>query len=97
MKVRSLFTDDIHLIERSKSNDRIAQKKLYDKYASKMLSVCRYYVKDIQHAEDLLMKVFLKAFLHLKQFGKTDNFEGWLRKIMVREALSFLRKKSIGL
>ncbi|MDB2342686.1 RNA polymerase sigma factor [Flavobacteriaceae bacterium] len=94
MKVRPLYPDEVKLIEQSRSNNRRAQKQLYDKYAPKMLSVCRYYVKDIHHAEDLLMQGFFKAFTHLHQFGRTDNFEGWLRKIMVREALSFLRKKN---
>ena len=77
MKVRPLHPDEVKLIEQSRSNNRRAQKQLYDKYAPKMLSVCRYYVKDIHHAEDLLMQGFFKAFTHLHQFGRTDNFEGY--------------------
>ena len=58
-----------------------------------MLSICRMYIRDIHFAEDVLMRGFLKAFTHLNQFGKTNNFEGWLRKIMINEALTFLRSK----
>ncbi|MDG1711920.1 MAG: hypothetical protein P8H51_06625 [Flavobacteriaceae bacterium] len=66
MKVRPLYPDEVKLIEQSRYNNRRAQKQLYDKYAPKMLSVCRYYVKDIHHAEDLLMQRFFKAFKHLQ-------------------------------
>ena len=62
MKVRPLYPDEVKLIEQSRSNNRRAQKQLYDKYAPKMLSVCRYYVKDIHHAEDLLMQGFYGGF-----------------------------------
>jgi len=39
-----------------------------------------------------MLNGFLKAFTHLKQFQDTGSFEGWLRKIMVREAISYLRQ-----
>ena len=64
---------------------------LYNQHAPKMLAVARYYIKDLQHAEYVLMKAFYKAFSKLNQFKNTSNFEGWLRKIIVNESLSFLR------
>lgn len=59
-----------------------------------MLAVARYYINDLQHAEDVLMTAFFKAFTRLNQFKNDFNFEGWLRKIIVNEALSFLRKNN---
>ena len=49
------------------------------------------YIKDLQHAEDVMLGGFFKAFSHLSDFEDKGSFEGWLRKIMVREAISFLR------
>ena len=59
-----------------------------------MLSVCRYYIRDMQHAEDVLMEGFLKAFTRLHQLTDLNKFPGWLRKIMVNESLHFLRSKN---
>ena len=71
--------------------NRVAQKKLYAKFSSKMLGVCRQYIKDLHHAEDLMISAFLKVFLNLKNFEHKGSFEGWIRKIMVNECISFIR------
>lgn len=66
---------------------------LFELHAPKMLSVCRYYIKDIQNAESVMLNGFFKAFTNLKSFKNEGSFEGWLRRIMVREAISFLRQE----
>jgi len=91
LTIRALFPEETELIKKAKANDRVAQLMLYNQHAPKMLAVARYYIKDLQHAEDVLMKAFYKAFSKLNQFKNTSNFEGWLRKIIVNESLSFLR------
>ncbi|EGV43444.1 RNA polymerase sigma factor [Bizionia argentinensis JUB59] len=92
MKVIQLHKNNINLINKAAKNNREAQRVLFDTHAPKMLSVCRYYVRDFQKAEEVMLNGFLKAFTHLKQFQDTGSFEGWLRKIMVREAISYLRQ-----
>jgi len=93
VKIRTLYNNlDInHLIVRAINNERIAQTELYNRFAPKMLSVCRYYTKDLQYAEDVMIRGFMKAFQNLKKFNNMGSFEGWLRKIMTREAIDFLR------
>lgn len=93
LKVIQLYKNNKDLISKAKTNNREAQHMLYEQYAPKMLSVCRYYIKDLQHAEDVMLNGFFKAFTKLKQFEDKGSFEGWLRKIMVRESISFLRQK----
>lgn len=58
-----------------------------------MLSVCRQYIKDVQFAEDVMVNGFVKVFENLTSFQHRGSFEGWIRKIMVRESISYLRKK----
>ena len=36
---------------------------------------------------------FFKIFKRLETFKNEGSFEGWMRKIMVRESISYLRKK----
>lgn len=40
-----------------------------------------------------MLNGFFKAFTNLANFKNEGSFEGWLRKIMVREAISFLRQQ----
>lgn len=39
-----------------------------------------------------MLKAFLKAFKNLNEFENKGSFEGWLRRIMVRESISYLRQ-----
>ncbi|SOC78761.1 RNA polymerase sigma-70 factor, ECF subfamily [Salinimicrobium sediminis] len=91
MKVIQLFKNDSLLIKRAAAGNRQAQRKIYEKHSGKMLSVCRQYVKDLQHAEEVMLNGFFKVFTHLEDFRDEGSFEGWMRRIMVREAISFLR------
>lgn len=93
MKVIPLYKNESQLITRAAASNREAQRLLYERFSGKMLSVCRMYVKDLQHAEEVMLNGFFKVFTHLKDFKNEGSFEGWIRKIMVREAISFLRGK----
>ena len=93
LKVIQLHTNESEskLIRKALNNNREAQKAIYEKYAPKMLSVCRYYISDLQFAEDVMIAAFFKVFSNLKSFKNNGSFEGWIRKIMMRESISFLR------
>ncbi|MCF6296075.1 MAG: RNA polymerase sigma factor [Flavobacteriaceae bacterium] len=93
MKVIQLHKNEMQLIEKATQNNREAQRILYDLHAPKMLSVCRCYISDVQHAEEVMLNGFFKVFTKLKGFKQEGSFEGWIRRIMVRESISFLRQK----
>ena len=58
-----------------------------------MLGVCRQYIKDLHFAEDVMINGFVKVFNHLSSYQHKGSFEGWIRTIMVRESISYLRKR----
>ena len=93
MKVIQLHNNTDKLIKAAQNNKRSAQQALFEKFAPKMLSVCRYYIKDIYSAEEVMLDGFFKVFAHIQQFQFKGSFEGWVRKIMAREAISFIRKQ----
>ena len=93
LKVIQLHKNESHWIQKAIRQNRDAQRVLFDLYAPKMLSVCRCYIKDLQHAEDVMLNGFFKVFSNLKNYTGAGSFEGWIRKIMVRESISFLRKQ----
>jgi RNA polymerase sigma factor (sigma-70 family) len=80
------------LIQASKAGKIEAQKSLFDRYAPRMLALCKRYVKDRDEAEDIMITGFAKAFERLGQFREEGSFEGWLRRLMVNESLGYLRK-----
>lgn len=91
MKVIELHKNQKELIKRAAKNDRKAQHVIYEIHSHKMLSVCRYYVSDLQTAENVMLNGFFKVFNNIEKFRDEGSFEGWIRRIMVREAISYLR------
>ncbi len=47
----------------------------------------------MQYAEDVMLEGFFKVFSNLNSFRSEGSFEGWIRRIMVRECISFLRRQ----
>ena len=91
MKVINLHQDEKEIIELAVENNRHAQQKIYSKFAPKMLSVCRQYIKDLHLAEDIMITAFMKVFTNLNHFEHKGSFEGWIRRIMINECISFIR------
>lgn len=80
------------LLEGCKKGDRKSQRILYERYSPTLFSVCRRYVKELDEAEDILIKSFTRIFDKIEQFKGEGSFEGWMRRIVVNEALGFLRR-----
>ncbi|MFQ6603835.1 RNA polymerase sigma factor [Flavobacterium sp. C3NV] len=91
MKIIHLHQEETEIIKLAVGNNRQAQQQIYSRFSSKMLSVCRQYIKDIQLAEDVMITAFMKVFTNLNKFENKGSFEGWIRRIMVNECISYLR------
>ena len=83
------------LIKRCRQHDRVAQQKLYEKYAPVMLSICMRYVKDYHVACDLMHDGFITVYSKIGDFRSEGSFEGWMRRIFVNTALEALRKNDL--
>lgn len=92
MKIISLYENEKATLRKAVRGNRNAQRMIYEKYSPKMLSVCRQYIKDNHFAEDVMISGFVKVFKGLNSFRSEGSFEGWIRRIMVREAITYLRK-----
>lgn len=94
MKIIRLYASDEAVVKKILQGDARAEKQLYDRYAAKMLGVCRMYIKDLHYAEDVMIRGFMRALDNLGKFRFEGSFEGWFRKIMVRESIDFLRERT---
>jgi RNA polymerase sigma-70 factor (ECF subfamily) len=82
------------LIVKSKSGDRKAQQQLFNQLSNPMMGACMRYMKNVEDAEDVLLEGFYKVFKNLKGFTYESEpaFFGWVKRIIVNEALMKLRK-----
>lgn len=80
------------LVRGCQKADRVAQRIVYERYSRRMYAVCLRYVSTNFEAEDLLMTGFTRVFEHIGRYESKGSFEGWIRRIMVNEALGYLRK-----
>ena len=83
------------LIKLAIQNKRSAQKEIYEKYSPPAYASIRRYIRDEFDAEDVLIEAFMKVFENLSSFKNEGSFEGWVKKIAVREALMFLRRNKV--
>jgi RNA polymerase sigma-70 factor (ECF subfamily) len=74
----------------SKGN-RDAQQDLYKMMYGKMLAVCYRYSRRPEEAKDLLQDGFLKVFKKIHKFNNVGSLEGWIRRIMVNNAIDYYR------
>ena len=81
------------LITRCKKQDPIAQRELYSSYGPLFFAVCLRYLKVREDAEDVFSEAMFKIMTKIGSFKGKGSFEGWMRRIVINEALGFLRKK----
>ncbi|EAY29354.1 RNA polymerase sigma factor [Microscilla marina] len=88
----SKLSSEKALVKGCRKGKRQAQQKVYELYSPKMFAVCLRYVRHQFDAEEVMTNGFLKVFSKIDQFKEEGSFEGWIRRIVVNEALNHLRK-----
>ncbi|HMS67091.1 MAG: sigma-70 family RNA polymerase sigma factor [Saprospiraceae bacterium] len=90
------MTFDLHkTLQACKAQEPKAQQVLYDHYKGILFGLCRRYLTNFQEAEDVFVTGFTKIFSKLDTYSGEGSFEGWMKKIMVNEALMAIRSKKL--
>lgn len=80
-----------------KQADRKAQKELYEQYGGRLFAICLRYISEREAAEDVFHDGIIRIF---QSIGSQFTYQGegslkaWLSRVMVNEALGYLRKKN---
>lgn len=85
--------DLAHIFSQARAMDRNAQRWLYEQFSGKMLGIANSYIGNLHDAEDVLINAFYKAFTQIEQCKSAEHFPFWLRRIVINDAISFIRKK----
>ena len=83
---------DEELVSGCISKNPSAQKLLFERFSRKMMGVCLRYADRGEEAEDMLQNGFIRVFDKIETFRGSGSLEGWIRKIVVNESLTYLRK-----
>ncbi len=80
------------IISACKTNNTMAQERLYKRYFALMYSICKKYSENQQTIVSLINEGFLKIFMNIGTFETTKgNFEGWAKKIVTNTAIDYVR------
>jgi len=79
------------LVEACIKNDRKSQQTFYKMFYGKMLAVCMRYTRNREEAQDILHDGFIKVFSRLKSFENKGSLEGWVRRLIVNNAIDYVR------
>ena len=84
------------LVEHCRQKDKSAQKQLYELYAGTLFALCIRYSGNREAAEDILHDGFLRIFTSFDKFDYRGegSLKAWLSRVMVNEALGYLRKRN---
>lgn len=84
---------EAELIKQCLANDRLAQKELYDRYKKAMYTVAYRITGDFESANDVLQEAFVKIFRALHKFRQESTLGAWIKTIVVRTALSKIKRQ----
>lgn len=80
------------LIVACKNGDKKAQFTIYKQYYKAMFNASYRIVNDQFEAEDIMQESFLSAFTKLDSFSGTVTFGSWLKRIVINNSLTALKK-----
>lgn len=82
------------IIEGCRQNNRLAQEQLYQLFYVDLMRTALRYVINQSDAEDVLNESMLKVFKKIDSFqGTHENFGGWVKRIVVHQAIDFIRSR----
>jgi RNA polymerase sigma factor (sigma-70 family) len=85
---------NIELIALCISNNRNAQKQLYDMLLPYLNVICQRYLNDPSERSDVLQETFISLFKNLKQFDLSKaSFKTWATKIAINYCLKNNEKR----
>ncbi len=100
-KQQNRLSDIRDIIDGCAHNDHKWQKKLYERYYGYALKTVFRYIFKYEKAVDVVNDGFVKLFRHFAQFKADDPdsaermLMGWIRRIMINNAIDELRKNNM--
>ena len=88
-----LAKDDDRLVERARQKDRAAIRLIIKQHNQRLYRIARSIVRNDSDAEDVLQEAYVRAFGALDRFRGEAQLSTWLARIVINEALGFIRRR----
>lgn len=89
----SISMTEAEIIDACIANERMAQRKLYERYKQAMYTIAYRITGSFEEAEEVLQDAFLSVFRNLSKFRRESTLGAWIKTIVVRTALKKVKKK----
>jgi RNA polymerase sigma factor (sigma-70 family) len=68
---------------------------LYNKYAKRIYNAVFRVIGNSAESEDIVQEAFCTAFEQLGKLKNQNNFEGWVKRIAINQAITTIRKRKM--
>lgn len=88
-------SNEQRLVKRLRNGENGAMQEFYSLYANRLTAVCSRYIVDKDDLKDVFQDAFIHILSHIRDFEYrgAGSLQAWASKIVVNEALSFLKIK----
>jgi RNA polymerase sigma factor (sigma-70 family) len=83
------------ILEQCKKGEVKSQFILYKQYSKAMYNVAIRFLNNKMDAEDILQESFVTAFEKLSELSNYNAFGSWLKRIVINNCISHIRKSKI--
>src|SRR5215472_16042136 len=83
----------VELIERASKGDAAAFEEIMIRYQRRVVNTAWRMLGNREDAQDAAQDVFLRVFKYLKSFRFSEDFDGWLYRIIVNACRDIARKR----
>lgn len=86
--------DELTLAKCCLQHDKLADEELYRRYADRVYSLCRRYLKDDDEAKDMTLETLLQALDKIDTFryNGTGSLYGWIRRIAINKSINLIKR-----
>ncbi|WP_461789305.1 RNA polymerase sigma factor [Pedobacter sp.] len=89
----SITINEQELVQQCIAGNEKGYTTLYNKYAKRIYHAVYRVVGNSVEAEDIVQEAFCIAFERIDGLKNQGNFEGWVKRIAINQAISALRKR----
>lgn len=80
------------MVDGCRKKDPRIQKYVFEKFYGMMMGVCLRYAPNREEARDMIQEGFVKIFDKIEQCDTTYSFIGWMKRVMVNNAIDQYRR-----
>lgn len=92
MQQDKMELSEIEMVRGCRNREARMQKYVFEKFYGLMMGICLRYASNREEARDVLQEGFVKIFEKVDQYDEAYSFVGWMKRVMVNNAIDNYRR-----